>query len=157
MKKNKYDTFLILKKLKKNKLLNNLNTLSIEKDKIQLVKETLHDMINASNIDNFEETLGSNLKVRANFRQNLMNKLEISSNRQNHLQNEINNNLSAIGKIEKQKEKILEKKKIEEEKKQNLIELKKENYFKPKNLIPFQEWHYNCRIVSKKGSYGCNK
>ena len=84
-----------------------------------------------------------------------MNKLEISSNRQNHLQNEINNNLSAIGKIEKQKEKIL--KKIEEEKKQNLIELKKDNYFKPKNSFLFREWHYYCRIVGKKGSYGCNK
>ena len=66
MKKNKYDTFLILKKLKKNKVLNNLNTLSIEKDKIRLVKETC-EMIDASNIDNFEETLGSNLKVKANL------------------------------------------------------------------------------------------
>ena len=125
MKKNKYDTFLILKKLKKNKLLNNLNTLSIEKDKIKLVKETLHEMIDASNIDNFEETLGSTLKVRANFRQNLMNKLEISSNRQNHLQNEINNNLSAIGKIEKQKEKILEKKKNRRRKKAKSHRIKK--------------------------------
>ena len=135
MKKNKYDTFLILKKLKKNKLLNNLNTLSIEKDKIRLVKETLHEMIDASNIYNFEEKLGSNLKVKYNFMKNLLINLKF------HLIGKIicrmiNNNLS-IGKIEKQKEKILEKKKIEEEKKQNLIELKKDNYFKPKNFIPF--------------------
>ena len=38
MKKNKYDIFLTLKKLKKNKLLNNLSTLNDEKKKVRFCK-----------------------------------------------------------------------------------------------------------------------
>ena len=110
MKRNKYDTFLILKKVKKNKLLNNLSTLNIEKNKVQLVRETLNEMIDSTDLNKVEESYGLDLKVNANFRQSLMNKLEISSNRAVHLQNEINYNLSEIGKIEKQKQKIREKK-----------------------------------------------
>ena len=48
MKKNKYDIFLTLKKLKKNKLLNNLSTLNDEKKRLDFVKETLNEMLNQS-------------------------------------------------------------------------------------------------------------
>ena len=137
MKRNKYDTFLILKKLKKNKLLHNLNTLNIEKNKVQLVRETLNEMIDSTDLNKVEESYGLDLKVNANFRQSLMNKLEISSNRAVHLQNEINYNLSEIGKIEKQKQKIREKKKLTDLKKEKLLDMKKDNYFRPKNQVPF--------------------
>lgn len=137
MKKNKYDTFLVLKKLKKNKLLHNLNTLNIEKNKVQLVRETLNEMIDSTDLNKVEESYGLDLKVNANFRQSLMNKLEISSNRAVHLQNEINYNLSEIGKIEKQKQKIREKKKLTDLKKEKLLDMKKDNYFRPKNQVPF--------------------
>ena len=137
MKRNKYDTFLILKKVKKNKLLHNLNTLNIEKNKVQLVRETLNEMIDSTDLNKVEESYGLDLKVNANFRQSLMNKLEISSNRAVHLQNEINYNLSEIGKIEKQKQKIREKKKLTDLKKEKLLDMKKDNYFRPKNQVPF--------------------
>ena len=137
MKRNKYDTFLILKKVKKNKLLHNLSTLNIEKNKVQLVRETLNEMIDSTDLNNVEESYGLDLKVNANFRQSLMNKLEISSNRAVHLQNEINYNLSEIGKIEKQKQKIREKKKLTDLKKEKLLDMKKDNYFRPKNQVPF--------------------
>ena len=137
MKKNKYDTFLVLKKLKKNKLLHNLNTLNIEKNKVQLVRETLNEMIDSTDLNKVEESYGLDLKVNANFRQSLLNKLEISSNRAVHLQNEINYNLSEIGKIEKQKQKIREKKKLTDLKKEKLLDMKKDNYFRPKNQVPF--------------------
>ena len=51
MKKNKYDIFLTLKKLKKNKLLNNLSTLNDEKKRLDFVKETLNEMLNQSAVE----------------------------------------------------------------------------------------------------------
>ncbi|MAI77240.1 MAG: hypothetical protein CBC25_08675 [Pelagibacteraceae bacterium TMED65] len=137
MKKNKYDTFLVLKKVKKNKLLHNLSTLNIEKNKVQLVRETLNEMIDSTDLNKVGESYGLDLKVNANFRQSLMNKLEISSNRAAHLQNEINYNLSEIGKIDKQKQKIREKKKLTDLKKEKLLDMKKDNYIRPKNQVPF--------------------
>ena len=133
MKKNKYDLFLILKKLKKNKLLNNLSTLNNEKHRLEFVKKTINEMLNDNNKSNKTENYGSDLRVKAAFRANLMNKLEISNNRETHIQNEIKQNLAEIGKIEKQNEKIRSRKKIFQIKKDNLSELKKESYFKPKN------------------------
>ncbi len=133
MKKNKYDLFLVLKKLKKNKLLNNLTTLNEEKKRLKLVKKTLNEMLNDNN-NSETEGLGSEIKFKAAFRSNLLNKLEISNNREGHIDNEIKTNLSEIGKIEKQKEKIKSRKKINQVKKNNLLELKKESFFKPKNI-----------------------
>ena len=106
MKKNKYDLFLILKKLNKFKLLNNLSALNEEKSKINLVKKTLIEMLSEKSTSDSKEEFGSDIKAMASFRASLMNKLEISSNREGHINNEIKENLSEIGKIEKQKETI---------------------------------------------------
>ena len=135
MKKNKYDIFLTLKKLKKNKLLNNLATLNDEKKRLDFIKETLNEMLNQSSIDKSSELSGSDLKFRASFTSNLIDKLEVSKNRENHVLDEINNNLKEIVKIKKQKEKITEKKKFIKIQEEKLKELKKENYFKPKNSV----------------------
>ena len=135
MKKNKYDIFLTLKKLKKNKLLNNLATLNDEKKRLDFIKETLNEMLNHSSIDKSSELSGSDLKFRASFTGNLIDKLEVSKNRENHVLDEISNNLKEIVRIKKQKEKITEKKKFIKIQEEKLKELKKENYFKPKNSV----------------------
>ena len=135
MKKNKYDIFLTLKKLKKNKLLNNLSTLNDEKKRLDFVKETLNEMLNQSAVEESGELSGSDLKFRASFTSNLINKLEVSKNRENHVLDEITNNLKEIVKIEKQKEKISEKKKFIKIQEDKVKELKKENYFKPKKSV----------------------
>ena len=134
MKKNKYDLFLILKKLNKFKLLNNLSALNEEKSKINLVKKTLIEMLSEKSTSDSKEEFGSDIKAMASFRASLMNKLEISSNREGHINNEIKENLSEIAKIEKQKETINLRKKMNQSKLDNLSELKKENYFRPKNI-----------------------
>ncbi len=133
MKKNKYDLFLIQKKLRKNKLLNNLSTLHDEKKRLHFIKKTLNEMINQNQINESDEVKGSDLKINASFKQNIMNKIQVSRNRENHVEQEISNNLAEVGKVEKQKEKILEKKRFNEIQKENFLELKKENFFKPKN------------------------
>ena len=133
MKKNKYDLFLVQKKLKKNKLLNNLSTLNNEKKRLHFIKKTLSEMINQSQINQSDELTGLDLKNNASFKQNLMNKIQVSCNRENHVEEEIGHNLSEIGKIEKQKKKIIEKKRINKIQKESLLELKKDNFLKPKN------------------------
>ena len=135
MKKRKYDIFLTLKKLKKNKLLNNLSTLHNEKKRLDFVKETLNEMLNQSSVNKLGELSGSDLKFRASFTSNLINKLEVSKNRENHVLDEISYNLKEIVKIEKQKEKISEKKKFIKIQEDKVKELKKENYFNPKNSV----------------------
>ena len=137
MKKNRYDLLLTLKKLKKNKLLNNLSTLTNEKKKLNFIQETLRELIESNENSDFFQLTGSDLKRRSELRQSLMNKIEISNNRENHLSDEINNNLLEISKIEEQKRKIKEKKIKENIKKENLEELKKENNFNYKNNPAF--------------------
>ena len=127
MKKSKYDLFLILKKLKTNKLLNNLSTLNNEKVKIEFAQRTLSEMLIQNNISKSDETSGLDLRQISAFRKNLMDKLEITNNRANHLSEEIKQNLGQVGKIEKQKEKIIEKKNKVAKIKENLVDLRKEN------------------------------
>ena len=103
MKKNKYDIFLTLKKLKKNKLLNNLSTLNDEKKRLDFAKETLNEMLNQNAVEESGELSGSDLKFRSSFTSNLINKLEVSKIRENHVLDEISHNLKEIVKIEKQK------------------------------------------------------
>ena len=133
MKKNKYDLFLVQKKLRKSKLLNNLSTLNDEKKRLHFIKKTLNEMINQNQISQSDEIRGSDLKINASFKQNLLNKIQVSSNRENHVEQEIRNNRAEIQKVEKQKEKIIEKKKYNKIQKENFLELKKDNFFKPKN------------------------
>ncbi len=135
MKKNKYDLFLVLKNLKKNKLLTNLSTLNDEKKRLDFVKKTLNQMLDQNFTSDSNEISGSDLKVRASYTQNLMKKIEVSRNRATHVLGEINHNLAEIGKIEKQKEKIKEKKKMNKIQKEKLLELKKDNYFRAKNSV----------------------
>ena len=135
MKKTKYDLFLILKKLKKNKTLNNISTLNNEKRRLEFIRQTLTEMLTTNSINNSNEISGSELKGRAAFSDNLLRKLEVSKNREAHVLEEIKDNLNEVSKIEKQKEKIIKKKEELRIKQQNFIEMKKENINKIKNLF----------------------
>ena len=135
MKKSKYDLFLILKKLKKNKTLNNISTLNNEKRRLEFIRQTLTEMLTTNSINNSNEISGSELKGRAAFSDNLLRKLEVSKNREAHVLEEIKDNLNEVSKIEKQKEKIIKRKEELRIKQQNFIEMKKENVNKTKNLF----------------------
>ena len=134
MKKKKYELLGLLKKIKKNKLTSNLNTLNLEKKKLERISDDIKEMLNQSAFNTGEILNSAQLRQTSSFRINLQEKLEISSNRELHLEKEMNDYLGEISKIKKQREKI--DKKIKEE---SLIieknnELRKSQVFKTKPL-----------------------
>ena len=134
MKKKKYELLGLLKKIKKNKLTSNLNTLNLEKKKLERISDDIKEMLNQSAFNTGEILNSAQLRQTSSFRVNLQEKLEISSNRELHLEKEMNDYLGAISKIKKQREKI--DKKIKEE---SLIieknnELRESQVFKTKPL-----------------------
>ena len=133
--KKKYQLLSLLKKIKKNKLSSNLNTLNLEKRKLERISEDLKEMLEQSSFVEGEILNRSQLRQMSSFRENLQEKLQISSNREIHLEKEMNNYLSEISKIKKQKEKI--EKKIKEEALliEKMNELRKDHNFKTKVMI----------------------
>lgn len=133
--KKKYQLLSLLKKIKKNKLSSNLNTLNLEKRKLERISEDLKEMLEQSSFVEGEILNSSQLRQMSSFRENLQEKLQISSNREIHLEKEMNNYLSEISKIKKQKEKI--EKKIKEEALliEKINELRKDHNFKTKVMI----------------------
>tara|TARA_B100001287_G_scaffold54828_1_gene43316 strand:+ start:687 stop:1091 length:405 start_codon:yes stop_codon:yes gene_type:complete len=134
MKKKKYELLGLLKKIKKNKLTSNLNTLNLEKKKLERISDDIKEMLDQSSFNTGEILNSAQLRQTSSFRVNLQEKLEISSNRELHLEKEMNDYLGEISKIKKQREKI--DKKIKEE---SLIieknnELRKSQVFKTKPL-----------------------
>ncbi|MAR64046.1 MAG: hypothetical protein CMP43_03470 [Rickettsiales bacterium] len=134
MKKKKYELLGLLKKIKKNKLTSNLNTLNLEKKKLERISDDIKEMLNQSAFNTGEILNSAQLRQTSSFRVNLQEKLEISSNRELHLEKEMNDYLGEISKIKKQREKI--DKKIKEE---SLIieknnELRESQVFKTKPL-----------------------
>ena len=134
MKKKKYDILVKIKKIKKNKLVYNLNNLNREKAKLEDIKNYLENTLKDSQPSS-EEMSAVQLRQISNFNGELIKKLEVSENRYKHLSNEINNNLKQITKIEKQKEKIISKKRKIEKIEIEALELKKENYRNKVSLI----------------------
>ena len=134
MKKKKYELLGLLKKIKKNKLTSNLNTLNLEKKKLERISDDIKEMLNQSAFNTGEILNSAQLRQTSSFRENLQEKLEISSNRELHLEKEMNDYLGEISKIKKQREKI--DKKIKEEgliiEKNN--ELRESQVFKTKPL-----------------------
>ncbi len=134
MKKKKYELLGLLKKIKKNKLTSNLNTLNLEKKKLERISDDIKEMLDQSAFNTGEILNSAQLRQTSSFRVKLQEKLEISSNRELHLEKEMNDYLGEISKIKKQREKI--DKKIKEE---SLIieknnELRKSQIFKTKPL-----------------------
>lgn len=134
MKKKKYELLGLLKKIKKNKLTSSLNTLNLEKKKLERISDDIKEMLNQSAFNTGEILNSAQLRQTSSFRVNLQEKLEISSNRELHLEKEMNDYLGEISKIKKQREKI--DKKIKEEgliiEKNN--ELRESQVFKTKPL-----------------------
>lgn len=135
MKKKKYQLLNLLKKIKKNKLSLNLNTLSLEKKKLERISEDLKEMLEKSSFNEGEILNSSQLRQTSSFRENLQEKLEISTNREIHLEKEMNNYLGEINKIKKQKEKIDKKIKEEAQMIEKIKDLRKDHNFKTKVMI----------------------
>ena len=133
--KKKYQLLSLLKKNKKNKLSSNLNTLNLEKRKLERISEDLKEMLEKSSFVEGEILNSSQLRQMSSFRENLQEKLQISSNREIHLEKEMNNYLSEISKIKKQKEKIDKKIKEEALLIEKMNELRKDHNFKTKVMI----------------------
>jgi hypothetical protein len=133
--KKKYQLLSLLKKIKKNKLSSNLNTLNLEKRKLERISEDLKEMLEQSSFVEGEILNSSQLRQMSSFRENLQEKLQISSNREIHLEKEMNNYLSEISKIKKQKEKIEKKIKEEALSIEKMNELRKDHNFKTKVMI----------------------
>tara|TARA_X000001036_G_scaffold73735_1_gene65238 strand:+ start:156 stop:560 length:405 start_codon:yes stop_codon:yes gene_type:complete len=125
MKKKQYDILVKIKKINKNKLVNNLNNLNSEKGKLEDIKDYLEKTLKNSQPSS-EEISGVQLRQISNFNEELIKKLEVSENRYRHLNNEINSNLEQINKIEKQREKIISKKRKIEKIEIEALENKKE-------------------------------
>ncbi len=135
MKKKKYQLLNLLKKIKKNKLSLNLNTLSLEKKKLERISEDLKEMLEKSSFNEGEILDSSQLRQTSSFRENLQEKLEISTNREIHLEKEMNDYLGEINKIKKQKEKIDKKIKEEAQMIEKIKDLRKDHNFKTKVMI----------------------
>ena len=135
MKKKKYQLLNLLKKIKKNKLSLNLNTLSLEKKKLERICEDLKEMLEKSSFNEGEILNSSQLRQTSSFRENLQEKLEISTNREIHLEKEMNDYLGEINKIKKQKEKIDKKIKEEVQMIEKIKDLRKDHNFKTKVMI----------------------
>jgi len=133
--KKKYQLLSLLKKIKKNKLSSNLNTLNLEKRKLERISEDLKEMLEQSSFVEGEILNGSQLRQISSFRENLQEKLEISTNREIHLEKEMNDYLGEINKIKKQKEKIDKKIKEEVEMIEKIKDLRKDHNFKTKVMI----------------------
>ena len=126
MKKTKFDLLLMLKKLKKNKSLANLNLLNVEEKKLSKIQLSLGELLKTSELP--KNILLSSIQIRqiSNYQNQLQEKLTITHNRNQYIKNEIKNNLMELSKINKQKENI--EKKITENKKEikELKEIKSE-------------------------------
>ena len=133
--KKKYQLLSLLKKIKKNKLSSNLNTLNLEKRKLERISEDLKEMLEQSSFVEGEILNSSQLRQMSSFRENLQEKLQVSSNREVHLEKEMNNYLSEISKIKKQREKIDKKIKEEALLIEKMNELRKDHNFKTKVMI----------------------
>ena len=133
--KKKYQLLSLLKKIKKNKLSSNLNTLNLEKRKLERISEDLKDMLEQSSFVEGEILNSSQLRQMSSFRENLQEKLQISSNREIHLEKEMNNYLGEISKIKTQREKIDKKIKEEALLIEKINELRKDHNFKTKEMI----------------------
>ena len=133
--KKKYQLLSLLKKIKKNKLSSNLNTLNLEKRKLERISEDLKEMLEKSSFAEGEILNSSQLRQMSSFRENLQEKLQISSNREIHLEKEMNNYLGEISKIKTQREKIDKKIKEEALLLEKMNELRKDHNFKTKVMI----------------------
>ena len=115
MKKTKFDLLLLLKKLKKNKSLANLNLLNTESQKLFKIQKKLDEMLSASKYPKNKLLTSNEIRQISNYQNQIQEKLTITHNRNQYINKEIKNNAKELVDVNKQTEKI--KKKIDQIKK----------------------------------------
>ena len=109
MKKTKFDLLLLLKKLKKNKSLANLNLLNTESQKLFKIQKKLDEMLSASKYPKNKLLTSNEIRQISNYQNQIQEKLTITHNRNQYINKEIKNNAKELADVNKQTEKIQKK------------------------------------------------
>ena len=121
MNDKKFNLLLKLKKVKKSRSIQGLNTLNKEKAKLSDIQESLGKILETAQFPEGEEMTSSFLRQISTYQNQIQDKLNTSLNRQKYLSSEILNNINELSKLNKQTE-IIEKKisTIKKEKNENI-------------------------------------
>ena len=109
MNDKKFNLLLKLKKVKKSRSIQGLNTLNKEKAKLSDIQESLGKILETAQFPEGEEMTSSFLKQISTYQNQIQDKLNTSLNRQKYLSSEILDNINELSRINKQTE-IIEKK-----------------------------------------------
>ena len=109
MNNKKFNLLLKLKKVKKSKSIQGLNTLNKEKSKLSNIQESLGKILETAQFPEGEEMTSSFLRQISTYQNQIKDKLNTTLNRQKYLSSEILNNINELSKLNKQTE-IIEKK-----------------------------------------------
>ena len=109
MNNKKFNLLLKLKKVKKSRSIQGLNTLNKEKSKLSNIQESLGKILETAHFPEGEEMTSSFLRQISTYQNQIQDKLNTSLNRQKYLSSEILNNINELSKLNKQTE-IIEKK-----------------------------------------------
>ena len=109
MNNKKFNLLLKLKKVKKSKSIQDLNTLNKEKSKLSNIQESLGKILETAKFPEGEEMTSSFLRQISIYQNQIQDKLNTSLNRQKYLSSEILNNINELSRLNKQTE-IIEKK-----------------------------------------------
>ena len=109
MNNKKFNLLLKLKKVKKSKSIQGLNTLNKEKSKLSNIQESLGKILETAQFPEGEEMTSSFLRQISTYQNQIQDKLNTSLNRQKYLSSEILNNINELSRLNKQTE-IIEKK-----------------------------------------------
>ena len=109
MNNKKFNLLLKLKKVKKSKSIQDLNTLNKEKSKLSNIQESLGKILETAQFPEGEEMTSSFLRQISTYQNQIQDKLNTSLNRQKYLSSEILNNINELSRLNKQTE-IIEKK-----------------------------------------------
>ena len=126
MNNKKFNLLLKLKKVKKSKSIQGLNTLNKEKSKLSNIQESLGKILETAQFPEGEEMTSSFLRQISTYQNQIQDKLNTSLNRQKYLSSEILNNINELSKLNKQTEIIEKKIRTIKKKKKEILEKKTE-------------------------------
>ena len=126
MNNKKFNLLLKLKKVKKSKSIQGLNTLNKEKSKLSNIQESLGKILETAQFPEGEEMTSSFLRQISTYQNQIQDKLNTSLNRQKYLSSEILNNINELSKLNKQTEKIEKKISAIKKEKNEILEKKSE-------------------------------
>ena len=126
MNNKKFNLLLKLKKVKKSKSIQGLNTLNKEKSKLSNIQESLGKILETAQFPEGEEMTSSFLRQISTYQNQIQDKLNTSLNRQKYLSSEILNNINELTKLNKQTEKIEKKISTIKKEKNEILEKKSE-------------------------------